>query len=304
MLLENNRSILLNNTMAKHHHRFFRSRMLSVCGHVILATQFGGMPRKGVDLASLTLVSTLSALRSLGRTALALFVDVKAAYYSVIRQLLFPIPTTPAELEDIIENATVPIAMVPLLQEILARPALFSAYSSKHLLALLTDIHLDTHFVTEGLETVAATSKGTRPGDPLADAAFNILLAPLLLEVRQAFVQLGVYVTIDSQGPNHFCLEDDPIAAGESDITLADDTVFIAGVPIGLPPEKLESLLAATIGSINASFTARGLQLNYDVGKCSALLFSNGKFARRYRQRILIDCAAQIKVPAWMPAYV
>ena len=49
-LMPSYRSILLNNTVAKHHHRFLRDCALAVFGHLLRPAQCGGLPGKGVDV--------------------------------------------------------------------------------------------------------------------------------------------------------------------------------------------------------------------------------------------------------------
>ena len=71
-LMPSYRSILLNNTIAKHHHRFLRDRALAVFGHLLRPTQRGGLPGKGVDMAPLILRTFAASVKRGGRTAFVL----------------------------------------------------------------------------------------------------------------------------------------------------------------------------------------------------------------------------------------
>jgi len=53
--MEGYRSIMLGSNLAKHHHAFLRARLLQVCSAILRDTQFGGIPGRGTDLASLLL---------------------------------------------------------------------------------------------------------------------------------------------------------------------------------------------------------------------------------------------------------
>ena len=44
---------MLGSNLVKHHHAYLRARLLDVCSAVLRDAQFGGLPGKGVDLASL-----------------------------------------------------------------------------------------------------------------------------------------------------------------------------------------------------------------------------------------------------------
>lgn len=89
----------------------------------------------------------------------------------VIRQGLF---------SDHLDDTTFMIAMHRLgvapadLQRLLARAGEDVATQglSKHVTALLTDLFKGTYFELDGLNQVALTSRGTRPGDPVGDILF------------------------------------------------------------------------------------------------------------------------------------
>ena len=47
------RSILLEHDIAKHHHKWLRSRLVHLVGHLIKDSQCGGVQNRGADLASM-----------------------------------------------------------------------------------------------------------------------------------------------------------------------------------------------------------------------------------------------------------
>eukprot|EP00975_Prorocentrum_lima_P043931 9213142-Prorocentrum_lima.AAC.1 len=58
------------------------------------------------------------------------------------------------------------------------QPCLLAASpAGPHFLRILADAHENTWFQVTGAAPLAATSRGSRPGDPLADATFSVLLA-------------------------------------------------------------------------------------------------------------------------------
>ena len=52
-----------------------------------------------------------------------------------------------------------------------------------HKQMLLVDIFKATYFQVDGLNEVAMTTKGTRPGDPVGDILFNMLMTAMPDEV-------------------------------------------------------------------------------------------------------------------------
>ena len=135
-------------------------------------------------MASLLLRSFLARTSALKRTALVVFFDVKTAFYAVIRQMLLPVPLSREEYLDVLDSGDFPLPLVPILEAAMACPALVPEVSSdKHSTSILTDAHSDTWFHVQDANDLAATLKGTRPGDSLADLLFSILLCPVLDEV-------------------------------------------------------------------------------------------------------------------------
>ena len=145
------RSIVCSSVLSQHHHKFLRSRLLSVVVHFLRDTQCGGIPSRGVDMAGLLLLSFLARTSALKRTALVVFYDVKTAFYSVIRQMLLPLPLSTEEHPDVLDSVDIPLPLVPILEAAMACPALVPEISSdKHWTSISTDAHLDTWFPCAG----------------------------------------------------------------------------------------------------------------------------------------------------------
>ena len=72
--------------------------------------------------------------------------------------------------------------------------------------------------------------------------------------------------------------------------------IFLVAFDVGVV-ELLDALVASLIGDFAKTFLARGLQLNFDEGKCALLLSAAGPYARKYRHKLLIECGAKVKVP-------
>ena len=125
---------------------------------------------------------------------------------------------------------------------------------------------------------MAATLKGTRPGDSLADLLFSILLCPVLDEVQELESKLGLAFGCPKSPEPIFAKASDPQEVLCTDITFADDTAFLGVLPAGLPPVDMLSLLHDWALGIHNIFVKRALIPNYDVGKSSLLLVPAKKF--------------------------
>lgn len=56
---------------------------------------------------------------------------------------------------------------------------------SQHAEYLLSDLFKTTFFQVDGIEEVALTTKETRPGDPVGDILFNMLMTVMMEEVTE-----------------------------------------------------------------------------------------------------------------------
>ena len=89
----------LKNDLAKHHHKWLRSRLLLVVSRLIKDTQCGGVQKRGTDIAA-SIVKLFKAYACEIRVDTAnLFLDIRSAYYSTIRQFLLSLPREPDDLE-------------------------------------------------------------------------------------------------------------------------------------------------------------------------------------------------------------
>ena len=287
--MPNFRSIVCNSVLSKHHHKFLRSRLYDLVVHFLADSQCGGIPKRGVDMAGLTLRSFQAVAHMRRFSSFQLFLDVRTAYYAVVRQLLLPVPLSRDEALDVLDSVDIPVAMLPLLEESLSRPALIPQVTGDpHLANILTDAHQDTWFTVPGVTTAAATLKGTRPGDSLADMLFSILLKPALFEVRELLEQLGVSYMPQAVVVSLFARASDPEEAPASDTTFADDVCFMGAVPASTTPEALPQLLSNVASAVHGVMVKRGLSPNYDAGKSELMVSTSGRYARRFRQQLFL----------------
>ena len=97
------------------------------------------------------------------------------------------------------------------------------------------------------------TRRGTRPGSPLADIGFNLLMAKLVQLLRDQLQQSSLHC----QGQASLGVEVPPI-------TWVDDLA----VPLAAArPEHLQPLVQEVIAMLHTTFQRFGLSLNMQKGK-------------------------------------
>ena len=214
--------------------------------------------------------------------------------------MLFPVPLSREEYFDVLGSVDIPLPLVPVVEAAMACPAMPPEITSdEHLTSVLTDAHLDTWFHVQDANDVAATLKGTRPGDCLADLLFSVLLSLVLAEVQELESKLGLAFGFSKSPEPMLAKTVDPQEVLCADITFADDKDFIGVLSAGLPPEEMLTLVQDWAMGIHYIFVKRALIPNCDVGESSLLLVPAGKNFTRY-MRVVETCDQGCVDPAWV----
>ena len=223
------RSIFLNNYTTKIYHAILRQQLVASWTSVLSHIQFGGRKGVGSDSAHHLVQSHLAqaALRKI--PSAALFVDFRAAFYSVIRQGLFdqPLDETgficamsrlgvhPQQVSDLLAHAEVDVAVKNL---------------TTHATSLLKDLLQFTCFEISGLSEVAVTTRGTRPGDPIGDAAFNLTMALILKDVTTAMRSTEA-IWMGTSPVTDFTISDDLPVSSWAEVAYVDDLALLLTAP-------------------------------------------------------------------------
>ena len=116
-------------------------------------------------------------LRSIGHSGAQLFLDVSAAFPSVLRELLHGGEVSDVLLAYVVKNMGFgPQAMHDLVDLIKHGAYMVRCGMSEHLDFVVRDLHSRTWFTTQGVGIPTSTEIGARAGDLLADVAFNFLI--------------------------------------------------------------------------------------------------------------------------------
>ena len=300
------RSLLLNSVVQKHHYRFMRGRLMVLLGAVFLDSQCGGFRGKGTALASMGVRGFLAATRACRVSAMALFVDLKSGFYTVVRELVMRLQTAGDDVERVIESISAPAQLESALLRLMAEPSIVERHlGNGHLSALLSEAHTNTWFVVEGQADVARAVKGSRPGCCLADFVFNVAFAPALVDVRCALGD-GNFLWAPPAAQHVFCVDDDAdVVRGvdhvhpvnhsmPSDFTYADDSCFccVLRSNIGVADTILR---ACTI--VAEALMRRGMVVNWDRGKSAALVEVRGALSRSARRDLYLEHGSMIAIP-------
>ena len=250
-----------------------------------LRPQMGGMPKKGVDLASHTLRSFLDLGRTHGRSIGIFFLDVQSAFYRLLRCLAIgPTCTTP-ELIHLLNTMQLPSNAVEALLEATKKPDAFTRMGVPAWLRKFGVVfHSHTWYHVRNDPEVCETLRGTRPGDGYADLLFGVVTSQILQDLEPELAQHGVQTCLEWNGfRNTFA------APGDASQTSAVHVVWADDIAVMLHHEQPEELLYAlknVIALYMDRLAQRGLLLNMAPGKSEALVILRGKGSRALRREL------------------
>lgn len=179
------RGIMLLPTFGKRTHAIIRQKLMDEITPRRCESQIGGFAGQSVlfGVQGLRAVATLQD--SFGLSAAFLFLDIRNAFHQLVREQVVGVgrredfdhvlrslgeASDPHPLKDLCSNG-------PLLQQLGVSPLLTK---------LLANVHSSTRRSIQG-RSVIRTSKGTRPGSPLADIVFLVLMHDVTSRIIEWF---------------------------------------------------------------------------------------------------------------------
>eukprot|EP00435_Cladocopium_sp_Y103_P017531 s2213_g4.t1 len=261
------RGILLSNCFAKIAHGWARHRLLPTMQRRKTIGQLGGLPSQ----QTVTGVQIVRLHRQIGArkhiSTATLFIDLRSAFHHMIREFVFS--TKNIMVRSVLERFldTNEFDVLQIAQELDTICSLDIDDISPGLRMYLHDLHHHTwfHLVTAEAQSdnqLTWTLRGTRPGSPLADLGFNLLMTQVLQSIQSALLDMDDYVA----GSQALGLFIPPIA-------WMDDIAVGLAAPTA---PQLRSLVEQSITAIHSVFRAKGFTMNLDRGKTEVIVMYRG----------------------------
>ena len=267
------RGILLLPTLAKRVHAIARARLMRQASVQRDPAQLGGYAGQQVSFGSQALRALTNVFTAKGLSSAILYVDLATAFDHLVRQLVTGVGS-PADWDVVLmslASATSPAEAKTLGSQLIG--VMDKLNIDPILTRLLRDIHESTWYSLSGCDLVH-TFRGTRPGSPLADAIFHLLMAEVAADLRLWISQHPILSAVFQQ------LAVDPIF-----VIWSDDFAIPVASSSAL---TLIDLVAELTMKVHALFTARGFTINFDKGKTSAVLTFVGSHAPEMRRTHLL----------------
>ena len=147
------RDILLGDDIGKRVQGALRTKLMVHAAAALRDTQCGGLPGKGSDLCAMVVREHLAAARRDGRSASAIFGDLKEAYYRTVREVVTGGECHAEVLHAVARRLRLPGGTADALVQALGGLSLLrQAGVPKHLAEMAREMHESTRFAVHGGE--------------------------------------------------------------------------------------------------------------------------------------------------------
>ena len=295
------RGILLLGNMAKRTHAILRQQIMTFLAPARAPGQLGGFKAQQVCFGSQALRLLCRLADQRGVSSAVLFLDLASAFHYLVRELVTGVSSS-ANLEKLLielqraGNGGEKVKAAAGLPGILA-----DLGAPECLVRLVRDIHAETWCSLPNGQYLH-THRGTRPGSPLADIVFHILMASVAKRIDGWIDQNQIHK--DILGGAH-----DDVLTFIPSVLWADDIA----VPLATSEaQNLVPLLQKLLAEVKGYMRELGFTLNFARGKTSAVVSFRGKNAAKLRQQFQlvampgIQCFFEDGTEHWLhfvPAY-
>jgi hypothetical protein len=197
---EGYRSKFVPDFTAKLYHMTLRRPLEETWTRSLHSLELGGRKGQGTDMARHFLQTFWHWVTKVRKPAGLIFFDVRAAFYSVIRETRFP---GDGDIHQLIRTLCQMGIADDLANQIAEKVDQDFALSgiSEHMLAILKDAMTNTHFYIDGVDEPCRTRRGTRPGDPIGGILFNLVMSCLLKDAKQQIADKASMTWYGHPGP-------------------------------------------------------------------------------------------------------
>ena len=280
------RSIYISNFLGKIYHQILRQPVLQAWSPDTCALQLGGRKKLGTDIAHHFLQLHQHWARQQGLPSGIIFFDVQAAFYTLLRQTIIESESQDRAIAYVLHQTGFADDQIQdTIDRAAAHPA--TADLSQHLQALLRDLLSNTYFTLEGVSHCCLTTRGTRPGDPIADLLYNVVMTSILLDYRREALNrlepLGYTWCGHPEPQQSFDTSDTLPARAFFDLSFVDDTAILFHSDHN---EDIPQLITHLVDAMITAVGRRGLHLSLEDGKTEVLWNIRGRGSRKVKQQM------------------
>ena len=283
------RALLVSSSLAKSFHSVYRRRAMEFVYRGAGQLQFTSHRSPSVGLAGHIVRLHQQAGRREGKSTAILFLDIKEAFYCVIRQHSLPASFADEDIFRFLQRMGITDLHIDQVAALLAEgPSLEALGCDEHLLAMVTEFHRATWFqlATDQQGPLIHTEKGTRPGDGFADVLWALTFSKWLQRLERHLEKEEVLTSIPWNGQCNLDTNAGDQRVTKGIVAWADDVAVMADSVDALRAvEKLIYLTEVLVRDL----LEFGMTPNFGASKMEAVLDIRGRHSHVLRRSIFND---------------
>ena len=231
-----------------------------------------------------------------GRSAATLFIDIKEAFYCVIRQHSLPATFEDEDVFRFLNRMGVCDMHIDQVARLLAEgPSLEALGCDEHLLDIVTEFHRTTwfHLASDVQGPLVHTEKGTRPGDGFADVLWALTFSKWLIRLENHLAAEEVLSVIPWNDENNLMTSPGHSMITKGIVAWADDVAVMTDADEPLQVVDKLSYLTEVLVQDLQDF---GMTPNFGHGKTEAVLDLRGRSSHAVRRKIFNENKGQIPI--------
>ena len=277
--VEDLRGIMILDGLGKLYHTYLRAKLMETAQHWRQPMQLGGYVHQQTLFGTHFLRCLWKHTNSARISCAVLFLDLRSAFHTLLREhLTGQSDRLPETLKRVLQDRGFEIDAIEAAID--DHSTWFRQDVPPDVQRVLQDAHHATWFCIDGEPQICTTQRGSRPGSPLADLAFNALISHLIHELQIAINQIP-----EMREARAKLLAPTPILGWVDDLAVPMMT---------LNPQQLPSLIQQVTTLVHRACAKRGLELNFKPGKTEVVCGFRGSGAVDMRRQYLIEHAGHI----------
>ena len=281
-LCSNYRSLLVSSSLGKCFHTAYRRRLMPHLHRTATSLQFTAQRAPHVIQAAHMVKAFLDHHCHNNRSAYAVFVDIKEAFYRVLRQQAIHSDCSDENIMAFLRRMQIDNVHIQDVATLIEHgPAIDDLGLRPHLSQMISELHRDTWFIMQNDECPVLTCRGTRPGDSFADVLWSLAFGRLLDRLEGDLYDMNILrdYTWNQQAGVHAAAGQHTVRQGI--VAWADDVTILADAE---DAEQLHGKLVATTETMIRSLLSYGMTPNMGPGKTEAIVTPKGRNALKVRR--------------------